>query len=331
MNFQYPRRALPFALALIGATALATPSLASAIAPTTVPFTEALIVSHSPGAPSSSFPVTVERHRQVGSTAPSASSVAESNVADEEAWGFINGSASADLATGQLRARSQVLYNGSDDGIGIYHQVNAFFGDGFRTSDATGSPFSWQQGSTARFSLDVDGFVGATPGLESLGAGAFVLLGIYEAGALPDPEGNITTSAGLLSYFLYTIGNPNLNLRSCNTTGTDCTSLIPSRYLGNLNGSTTVVQDFQPGADFDWVLLVGASGQLAVPGNWDMDLGHTVTFNYEGPTDSTTASVSGLFNNFSVPPGPSVPEPASVLLIGFAALAGAGLGRRRRS
>lgn len=288
----------------------------------TVPYTRALVVTHTPSDVDPAFPVDSDLNVQSGNQAPGASATSQSTADD---WGSVTGSASADLATGELKTRSHVDFDGSGDFV--YHQVNAYYGDGFRTADAQGSPFAWQTGSIARFSLDVEGFFSAQPGLEASGAGAFIYLGIYEQEALPDPLGNLAGSPGLIAYYFYTIGNPNQQVFSCSDAG-DCTALVPSAYLGMLNGATTVVQDIQPGGDFDFVLLVGSAGQLSIPGTWDMDLGHTVTFNYQGPTGSVTRSVSGTFNNFNVPTT-TVPEPTSALLIALGALGVVAMRRRR--
>lgn len=308
-------RTLP--IALIGAAVLWGSAFAD-----TIPYTRALVVNHNPTLNGGTF-FDIDSDLHTG-TPPASSTITQDASG---AWGSANGFASADLATGELKARSQVTFTGSSDSV--YHQVNAYYGDGFRASDASGSPFSWQPDSTARFSLDVEGFFTSSPSLPTLGGGAFIYLGIYEANALPSPTGNLAGSPGLIQYFFYTIGNAGQQVFSCASEGGGCTALIPTRYLGTLNGTRTVVQDFQPGADFDYVLLVGESGQMTVPGTWDMDLGHTVTFNYEGPRGSTTTSVSGTFANYNVPN--NVPAPAGGLLLALATLAMGALRRTARA
>ncbi len=93
-------------------------------------------------------------------------------------------------------------------------------------------------------------------------------------------------------------------------------------------GPVNIVQDFTPGGDFDWVLLLNAYASAYNPGDsFYLDLSHTVTFSYEGPAGSSTRSVSALFDNYNVS-STSVPEPSTLALLGLG-LAELGFSRRK--
>lgn len=274
----------------------------------TVPFTKALMYAFDPSAPGGDLQRTV--HQQAGNTPPDA---AAASLAHSGAWGSASGMAAADLAGGTLKSRATAQQDGTQT---VYTQSNASFGDGFRTAGNNGSPFVWTPDAQARFSLTLSGMLDASPSLVDLSAGAFVLLSLYQPGTL-DVNAPLASGPNLIGYYLYLLGNPNQQLQACNA-GV-CTQLVPTAYLGDLEGATNVVQNFNPGGDFDWVLLLGASGALYNPGtSYDMDLSHTLTFAYEGPQGSQTTPVSGLFNNFDVQ---DVPEPP-LLALGMLALLG---------
>lgn len=285
--------------------------------PTTVPFTQTLVIDHNPDTDTSLSYFNITKGQSIQAN-PAAST---SSMTNTGTWGTTDGFASANLATGQLKARGAASFDGSGDTV--YQQINAYFGDGFRTFDQSG-PFTWQGNSTARFDLTVDGSYTSTPSVDVLGEGAFVLMSLYQPGFLPNPDGNIGGSAGLIANYLYLIGNPTQVLYTCSTTG-NCTQLVPSAYVGDLSSPVHIIQDFQPGGDFDWIILLGMSGQLTVPGSWDFNLADTLTVNYNGPTGTTTQSVSGQFDNIDTT---AVPEPGTLLLsvVGLA-----GVVRRRRA
>ena len=89
-----------------------------------------------------------------------------------------------------------------------------------------------------------------------------------------------------------------------------------------------MIQQFQPGTDFDWSLLLGSSGSINIPGRINMDLSHTLIFTYAGPAGTTTTSVSGAFNYFEVT---GVPEPTTMLLFGSGLLGVIRASRRKNS
>lgn len=308
-------RSMP--LALITAAFAVVGHAGTAVAGT-IPYTTALVSTFNP---SESKTPTVTH-----SAPASASSVSYSKSGD---WGSVGGFASADLSTGQLKVQAS---NKPLTGYSPYMQSNAWFGDGFRTYQQGGSPFQWQPNDGARFTLDLTGSTvsASDSNLANLGygqVGAFVLLSLYKPGTL-DPSSKLVGGDNNIGYYLYLLGNPNQNLTYVDQDG-HSHSMIPTAYYGGITQNIHITQNFQPGGDFDWTILMGISGQLSGPEYYNIDLSHTLTVGYSGPAGSTTQSVSGLFNNFA-----PVPEPSAMILLATA-LAGVaaqqGLRGRRAS
>lgn len=295
-----------FAILVISLSVCATRAVSD-----TIPYTEALISTFNPV--ESATPIVTH-------SAPATTSTV--TYSQSGTWGSVSGFAAADLATGQLKAQAG---NAPMTGYSPYMQTNAWFGDGFRTNGPGGQPFTWLPNSGARFLLDLTGssVTSSDPHLGNLGfgqVGGFVLLSLYQPGTL-DPAGKLVGGANNLGYYLYLLGNPNQNLTYTDQAG-GFHSLIPTGFYNDLTHDIHITQDFQPNGDFDWAVLIGASGQISGPQFYNMDFSHTLTVGYAGPGGTTTTAVSGLFHNFQ-----SLPEPS-----GFALLA-TGLigvfGRRR--
>ena len=311
-------RRVAFGLLLLGAS--------SASMAATIPFSYSYVAVHDPSRDGSNYYGSDE---DANSGPPSAASAAVSSSGD---WGSASATARADLITGQLggSASGNLTGQGVYQYNNIYSQTNALFGDGFRTFDTAGNPFTWQGGATARFGITIDGDLSASPSLESVNGGAWVTLFLFQPGTMT--SSNIFgVQPNMIGYYQYLIGNPNLSVTSYGPAegAADDLPLIPTAYAGSLNnGPVTITQDFTPNGDFDWALLLGAYSFASNPGdNFNLDLSHTVTFNYQGPEGSNTESVSGLFDNYSVPT--SVPEPGTITLMGLG-LVGLALSRRRR-
>lgn len=254
---------------------------------------------------------------------PASSTSSESAVGE---WGSLSSYSFADLSTGVLRSQTTMvnLFPGTNP----YVQSNAYFGDGFRTANPNGSPYTWGPTSSGRFTLNLTGSITSSRSLAELNAGAFVILSVYRPGTL-DPNLPVAGVPEVLRYYYWQLGNPNLPLFSCDYVG-NCSQLIPTAYLGTF--PQTIVQDIYPGSDFDWALLIGSYGQPGnATGSFDMDFSRTLTASYQGPTGTTTYSQSGVFPSTSLAPAnTTVPEPATFVLIG-AGLTVLGVVRRRRT
>ena len=302
--------------------ALATLSLGislSALAPltanaATLAYNRALAVTHSPENTDPNNFFTIDNHLSMGAglTAQSAVSASSGN------WGNVTTTAAADLAAGALHARATLNNFGADN---LYTQVNASMGDGFRHNTPNG-PFSWGPNSMGHFTMDLSGSITSSPGLESLNAGAFIILALYQPNTL-DPTKNLIGVPNLVASYLWLLGNPNQNLVSCSM-GT-CVPLVPTGYYDHF--PVQISQDVNLGGDFDWAVVLGASGSTQSLGSYDMNFSNTLTMHYQGPQGSTTTSASGLFNNFG--PAATVPEPTSLAMVLFGICAATGLRRPR--
>ena len=290
---------------------------------TTIPFTEALNFSYNPDATGIGFGNACCDYLNVVNSSPAVPAVSTYNKSGP--WGSVTGLASADLATGQLRMRAGASVGDGSAAPSI--QTNAIFGDGFRATTPGRQPFNWTSASHSRFRLDLSGTLTSSRPLDStFNPDAFVILSILAKDTL-DPTRPLINGPTAQRYFFWNIGNPSTtiyytdqNHRSQILTPTAQFSDIPA----------TITADFNPGGDFDWVLLLGASGQVSNVGDsFDFDLSHTLTLSYSGPNGSVTNSVSNQFTNFGPTlPDSVVPEPSSLLIV-LGALAGMKALRRR--
>src|SRR5207237_133653 len=157
-------------------------------------------------------------------------------------WGSVSGFASADLSTGQLKVRAaDIPLAGAFPSM----QVNAWFGDGFRASDAGGGPFQWLPNAGARFNIDLTGnsVSASDPQLGNLGfgqVGGFALLSLYQPGTL-SPSSKLIGGENTIAYYLYLLGNPNQQLTYTDHDGQHH-SLIPTAYYGDMARDIHIAQ-----------------------------------------------------------------------------------------
>jgi hypothetical protein len=288
------------AIAIALAFSLNTSLLAGPI----TPYNDGYLAWHSPDT-TEFFDSQSARQLQANGSLPAATT----QYSSSGDWGSVGGLASADLASGQLKVRATANAVAVDGDL-LYMQTNARFGDGFRTTTAGGTPFEWVPGQGARFSMHVDGSLTSTQPLEAGNGGAFIILSLFRAGKLT-PEQNAVAGPDLIRSYTFLLGNANQNLVSCYQSV--CVPIVPSGSYLDLASGVDIMQDIDPGGDFDWQVLLGSSGAQYVPGSFDFDLSHTVTVNYNGPAGAVTQSVSGLFDNIGDPL--AVPEPGSLALV----------------
>ena len=302
-------------IALMAATAVlaaaaATPAYALSATPTGIPFNEALNFSYNPNATGIGGDNTCCDYVNVIKSAPA--SPATVTYAQSGPWGSVSGSASADLSTGQLKVRSTDAVGDGSAAPSI--QTNAIFGDSFTTTTPGGLPFSFTSATQAAFTLKLTGSLTSSAPLSTIGGAAFVVLSILQPGTL-DPAKPLVNGPTAEQYFYWNIGNPTLQIYYTDQLG-HAQVLTPTANLDTVPQTLTAA--FTPGGDFDWVLLLGASGQLNSPGaSFDLDLSHTLNLSYAGPQGSVTTAGSGQFANFdaTLPPSTAVPEPGTMLLL----------------
>ena len=312
------------ALAVVLAVPVITPAVAHAAAttPPGIAFNEALQFSYNPGASGINYSNPCCDYINVIKAAPASPAI--STYSQSGPWGSVTGFASADLATGQLKMRSAVV--DTDGTTNPSLQSNAIFGDSFTAQTPTGSPFTWNSASQAAFTVNLNGSLTSSAPLATVGGDVFVVLSILKAGTL-DPDKPLVNGPTAIQYFFWNIGNPGTKIYYTDQQG-NSQPLIPTAEFTTIPASLNA--SFNPSGNFDWVLLLGADGQLGTAGSsFDLDLSHTATLSYAGPDGSVTTAGSGQFKNFDATlPPTTVPEPATLALLSISAFVAAAWRRR---
>ena len=303
------------ALGMISSIGTSAQAHAAAAFPTGIAFTEALQFSLNPLATGLNYTDPCCDSVTVTNSAPA--SLATSTYTKSWTWGSVTGFASADLATGQLRVRAAV-----SDLDGTSHpsvSTNAIFGGSFNTRTTNGTPFASSAASQAAFTIGLNGTLTSSSPLASTnGVDVFIILSILQPGTL-DPSKQLINGPSSIQYFFWNIGNPGTKIYYTDLQG-NIQVLVPTAEYTSI--PSTLSAAFVLGGNFDWVLAVGAGGQLGTAvSSYDLDLSHTLTLSYAGPNGSVTSAASGQFANFDPTLAPaSVPEPASLVLLGCAVI-----------
>lgn len=226
-----------------------------------------------------------------------------------------NAAAAANLGAGTLKAVADVDNQSSG---GSTAHAEAMFGDSFRTTTGTGTPFTWNSSTSVSFNLDIDGSVSSS----YLVNGSGVELQIFEPGTLDtyvayqqsgDPDLLAAVTAQRIAIFAWGLGLVNYS---------------------PLNGTVVVFPDtleaeFNPDGDFDWVLrlvtnVAPSGGSSAVA-----DFFNTLEMSYVGPDGGVTYSASGVFPGTLALAAVSLPTPGTLGLL-LPGLLMIGLTRRRQ-
>jgi hypothetical protein len=229
--------------------------------------------------------------------------------------------ANAQLSTSDLKARLTVSEQLTDEGLDpgtLQGSSTAGFADSFRTFNQDGSPFTWS-GDTARFEVATSGSIIGN----GVNAGINLSFAAYEPGFLAtffpiviDPGPSAFGPEDFAAFFA-------LADQSRIFDETVLLGEIGAAPFGGIDRAAslgdTVVFEFQPEGDFDWIASLGISvngiSDDGLAGFADIDLLNTATLSYTAPPAAVTRSASGDF------PGTlaltTVPAPATLALLGL--------------
>lgn len=315
--------AVALAISAVGSTAQAAPVYSSALA--------GAYTSYSFGGPglatwdlSQPWSANV-----VGSSENGSMPAAATNPGGTFNGAVVSSSASANLATAELKAKADSVLEPGAIASNARATAVSQFGDQFTVLASNGGPYQWSSAATVRFSFDISGVVSGPSLVTSFSLEfGYGLPGALAANGQPHgtsfPAGMVSGGFLIQDQCLFQAGFSESLLGQMT-----CGGLIGVDALGNVSGS--VFAEFAPNGDFDWyagLTLLGWPGAFGSgAGESHLDFSSTVTVGYTGPQDSITRAGSGAFPGLQVA---SVPEPGSFALI-FTALALIGATRRRQA
>jgi len=227
-----------------------------------------------------------------------------------------NAYAEANLSTGTLSATGHVSNSRSAANIFVTSGGEGGFGDSFSAFAPTG-PFVWNLTDTATFTMNVTGTIDQTNVIRDPATAWTVNLYILKPGSL-SPNG-ISFNDALLAYAQFNEARPLIgaawtwNQFSGDLAGNAAKIPISLSHSGSFEtGGAQMSATFNPGGDFDWIILFDTSASLAAGvGDLTHDFSHTLSVEYTGPAGTDTQSASGVF------PGTTtvVPLPAAAWLM----------------
>lgn len=250
------------------------------------------------------------------------------------------GFASADLSSGQLKARAYIALGNAISGmnLGTYgldyadNSAEASFGDSL--SFASGkTPYIWRTGDTFTFNMKVDGKteIPADMPKTPLATQANLWLSVYRPGGLQAVQNasDFDFSAysvahgfdAAIAEFLRLIDLISSFRMSSKAwcLGDTTAPLLCDGLPVNLDDGGSVSYTFSPGGDFEFSLLLRTTATIdsAYEGYAvDMDFSHTVTAGFTAPSGVTVYSASGVFpNTLELGAPTTVPEPEGITLI----------------
>lgn len=233
-------------------------------------------------------------------------------------------SASADLASGSLRASASIENTSlASDRVALVGST-AWIGDSFSFSSTQGGLFNWSNGGVVTLNIHLDGVLTHTTDDFRQPPTYNLQFAVRQHGAIQSTQGLSLTPLGGLNWSQwFTVYGP-----GGYSTSAYGSLPITATVTGDLSdGGLDFQLSFRPGGDFDWDLVLDTSAILetGLPGIKSADFSHTLNASFVAPAGAVVTSSSGVF-----PVTSPVPEPAgwALMLAGGAGLLA--LARRRR-